>query len=248
MKVALVGYGKMAHAVEELATAKGIDVVDRFTRDRPLRVDEHTRAALADVVLIDLSVPEAVLDTVRAAVQLSRNLVIGTTGWGSRVDEIRRLVEPSTIGVVYGSNFSVGVNVFYRLAEQAAMMLSTIDAYDPYIFDWHHRFKKDSPSGTAIELQRRMAPYYGARQVPITSQRAGYIPSMHAVGFDSEADTIHMEHRTRSRRGLAEGALLAATWISSRRGFHDFREVMDSLLEPGHVPTPAVPTPAITVG
>jgi 4-hydroxy-tetrahydrodipicolinate reductase len=131
---------------------------------------------------------------------------------------------------VRGANFSVGVNVLYRLAEQAAKILSAVEGYDPYIHDWHHRFKLDKPSGTALEIQRRMARYYGEREVPITCQRAGYVPSVHWVGFDSEADTIHLEHRARNRNGLAEGALLAARWISGRSGFHDFREVLDDLL------------------
>jgi 4-hydroxy-tetrahydrodipicolinate reductase len=233
MKLALVGYGKMGRAVDELAPANGFDVLERFGREGPLRCDELTRRRLAGATLIDFSTADAVLDTVKTAVQLSLNVVIGTTGWLERIDDVRRLVETSGIGVVYAPNFSVGVNVFYRLVDEAARLLSAIDGYDPFILDWHHRFKKDSPSGTALEIQNRMARHYGERLVPITSQRAGYVPSLHAVGFDSEADTIHMEHRTRSRRGLAEGALLAATWIASHPGFHDFREVLDSVLESG---------------
>ena len=231
MKVALVGYGKMGRAVEELAPAKGFDVVDRFVRDRPLRADELTRHRIAGATLIDFSTADAVLDTVQSAARLSLNVVIGTTGWSDRIEDVRRVVEASDIGVVYAANFSVGVNVFYRLVDEAARLLSALDGYDAFILDWHHRFKKDSPSGTALEIQKRMARYYGERLVPITSQRAGYVPSLHAVGFDSEADTIYMEHRTRSRRGLAEGALLAAVWIAGHPGFHEFREVLDSVLE-----------------
>lgn len=234
MKVALVGYGKMGRVVEELAAVKGVAVVDRFTRSRPLRADQATRRALAGVAaLVDFSVPDAVVDTARAAAELSLPLVIGTTGWQERVDEVREVVEAAGIGVVRASNFSLGVNVFYRIVEQTAKILAAFDGYDPFIFDWHHRFKIDSPSGTALEIRQRMAPYYGERDVPITCQRAGYIPSMHAVGFDSAADTIHLEHRARSRQGLAEGALLAVRWIDGRSGFHEFQEVLDDLL-PGN--------------
>src|SRR6266851_5794468 len=232
MRLILVGCGQMGRAVEELATTKEIEIVERFTRDRPLRADQHMHRSHAGVVLIDFSVPDAVVDTVRAAAQLSLNLVIGTTGWRGRLDEIRAVVEASDIGMVHASNFSVGVNVFYRLVEQAAKILSMVDGYDPFILDWHHRFKKDSPSGTAIEIQKRMARYYGERHVPIASQRAGYVPSVHVVGFDSEVDTIHMEHRARNRRGLAEGALLAAQWVTGRTGVHEFGEVLDSLFQP----------------
>lgn len=231
MKLALVGYGKMGRVVEELAAVKGMGVACHFTRERPLRADSATREALAGVTaLVDFSVPEAVADTARAAAELSLPLVIGTTGWQDRLDEVREVVEASGIGAVRGANFSVGVNVFYRVVEQAAKLLSSIDGYAPFIHDWHHRFKLDSPSGTALEIRRRMARYYGEREVPITCQRAGYVPSVHWVGFDSAADTIHLEHRARNRQGLAEGALLAAQWIAGRSGFHDFREVLDDLL------------------
>jgi 4-hydroxy-tetrahydrodipicolinate reductase len=233
MKLALVGYGKMGRAVEELAAAKGIEVVDRLTRARPFRADESARRRLADATLIDFSSADAVADTVRTATELSLDLVIGTTGWQNRLDDVRAIVDESSAGVVYASNFSVGVNVLHHVVEDAARMLSALDEYDPFIVDWHHRFKKDSPSGTAVEIQKRMARHYGDRPVPITSQRAGYVPSVHSVGFDSEADTIHLEHRTRNRRGLAEGALLAAKWISGRCGLHEFGEVLDSVLQPG---------------
>jgi 4-hydroxy-tetrahydrodipicolinate reductase len=232
VKVALVGYGKMGKVVEELALAKGMEVVARFTRESPLRADDATRQALAGAVLVDFSVPEAVAGTVRTAGELGVPLVIGTTGWRDRLDEVRATVEAAGIGVgiVYGANFSLGVNVLYRLVEQAARIFSALEGYDPFITDWHHRFKLDSPSGTALELQRRMARHYGDREVPITCRRAGYVPSEHAVGFDSAADTLHLEHRARNRQGLAEGALLAAKWAGGHPGLHDFREVLDDLL------------------
>ena len=230
-RVALVGYGKMGRVVDEVAAARGVEVVDRFTRGRPLRADEATRRALDGVsALVDFSVPEAVADTARTAAELSLPLVIGTTGWQDRLDEVRELTERAGIGVVRAANFSLGVNVFYRLVEQAAKLLAEVDGYDPYIHDWHHRAKQDSPSGTALEIRRRMARYYGAREVPITCQRAGYVPSVHWVGFDSAADTIHLEHRARSRGGLAAGALLAARWIAGRSGFHEFGDILDDVL------------------
>jgi 4-hydroxy-tetrahydrodipicolinate reductase len=230
MKIALVGHGKMGRVVEDLALSTGVEVVGRFTRARPLCADDTTRQALSGAVLVDFSVPEAVPGTVRMAAELSLPLVIGTTGWQDRLDEVRERVGEAGIGVVQGANFSVGVNVFYRLVEQAAKILSAFDGYDPFIQDWHHRFKPDRPSGTALEIQRRMARYYVEREVPITCRRAGYVPSEHAVGFDSMADTIHLEHRARNRQGLGEGALLAAKWIAGRAGFHDFGDVLNDLL------------------
>jgi 4-hydroxy-tetrahydrodipicolinate reductase len=225
MKIALVGYGKMGRVVDDVAAVRGVEVVDRFTRQRPLRAN----AGLAGSTLVDFSVPEAVPETVRVAAELSLPLVIGTTGWQDRIDEVRAVIESSGVGAVRAANFSLGVNVFYRLAERAAKMLSAFE-YDPFIHDWHHRFKKDSPSGTALEIRRRMARHYGGREVPISCQRVGYVPSEHSVGFDSPADTIHLQHRARNRQGFAEGALLAAGWITGRAGFHDFEEVLDDVL------------------
>ncbi len=237
MKIALVGYGNMGRVVEEVATAKGIVVVERFDRRRPLTADGATREALRGVTaLVDFSVPEAVTGTVQAAAALALPLVIGTTGWQERLDAVRQTALTSGIGVVHGANLSLGVNVFYRLAEQAARLLAGFAGYDPFIQDWHHRAKRDSPSGTALELRRRMAVHLGEREVPITCRRAGYVPSEHAVGFDSAADTIVLEHRARNRRGFAEGALLAAQWISGRSGFYDFQAVLADVL-------PADPAP-----
>jgi 4-hydroxy-tetrahydrodipicolinate reductase len=231
VKLALVGYGKMGHAVEELAPSRGMEVVERFTRGRPLCSDEATRRALSGVAaIVDFSVPEAVAGTARAAAELALPLVIGTTGWQDRLPEVRAVVEGAGTGAVYAANFSLGVNVLYRLAERAAQLLAGVDGYDPFIHDWHHRFKLDSPSGTALELRRRMARFYGEREVPVSCQRAGYVPSVHQVGFDSAADTILLEHRARNRQGLAHGALLAARWIAGRTGFHGFDEALDDLL------------------
>ncbi len=244
MKVALVGYGKMGHVVEEVAARQGVEVVARYTRELPLDGGDGTPgarggwpAAAVAPVLIDFSVAAAVPATVRAAAARSLDLVIGTTGWHDRIEEVRSIAAAAGIGVVWGANFSLGINVFYRVVEQAAELLAALDGYDPFIHDWHHRFKRDSPSGTALEIRRRMARSYGEREVPITCQRSGYVPSVHSVTFDSEADTLHFEHRARNRQGLAEGALLAARWIAGRSGCYDFQQVLSDLL-------PAITPPA----
>jgi len=227
MKIALIGYGKMGRLIEEVARRQNIEVAARFTRAHPLRVDEETRQALGDATaLIEFSAPDAVLENIRAAAALSRNLVIGTTGWHNQLEEAGKIVASSNIGVVYGSNFSLGVNLFYQIVERAAQLFSAFDSYDPLIEESHHKFKKDAPSGTALVLQKVLATEYGERQISVTSVRAGYIPGTHAVSFDSTVDTIRLDHTARSREGFAEGALLAAKWISGRKGFYEFREVL----------------------
>src|SRR5262245_186489 len=185
MKIALLGYGKMGRIVETVAARHGIEIVMHFTRTRPCRSDEETRKALAETTLVDFSVPEAVLENIRVAAALSLDLVVGTTGWHHQLEAAREIVAGSDIGVVYGSNFSVGVNLFYQIVERAAQLFAAFDGYDPFIQELHHRFKKDAPSGTALVLQKLLAHSYEDRRISVTSVRAGQIPGTHAVSFDS---------------------------------------------------------------
>lgn len=251
MKVVLIGNGKMGRLVEEMCHQRSLEVVERFTSGRPLAADDGVRRRLAGVAAgIDFSRPEAVVGTVRAASELSLNLVVGTSGWQDDRERIQRLAAGAGIGIVWASNFSLGVNIFYRVTGEAAKLFSAIEAYDPFITDWHHKSKIDSPSATALELRRRLAAHYGDRDLPVVSLRAGHVPSVHAVGFDSDTDSVHLEHRARNRRGFAEGALLAARWIAGRSGFYEFREVLEELYpaaEPHYPPrtesAPSAPPP-----
>jgi len=228
MKIALIGYGKMGRLIEDIARRHDIETVTHFTRNHPFRADEATGESLAEVnALIDFSAPQAVLENIRAAAALSRHIVIGTTGWHNQLDEAKKIVESGNIGLVYGSNFSLGVNLFYQIVERAAQLFSSFDNYDPFLEESHHKFKKDAPSGTALVLQKILAKTYNERPIPVTSVRAGYVPGTHAVSFDSAVDTIRLEHTARNREGFAEGALLAAKWIVGRKGFYEFREILE---------------------
>lgn len=229
MKIALVGCGKMGRMVEAAAQRRGITVVARFTREQPLRADEGARQTLREApVLVDFSTPAAVLDNIRAAAGLSLNIVVGTTGWHHHLEEARQAVAKNNTGLVYGSNFSLGVNLFYQLVERAAQLFSAFDQYEAFIQEAHHKFKKDAPSGTALVLQKLLAEKYAPREVPVASTRAGHIPGTHTVSFDSPVDTISLEHVARNREGFAEGALLAAQWIAGRKGFYEFRELLQA--------------------
>lgn len=178
-------------------------------------------------VCVDFTTPEAAVENVRRVAALGCNLVVGTTGWHDRIHEVREAVERAGIGMVYGANFSIGVQLFYRAARALAEAFQPYTAYEPYISEAHHRFKKDAPSGTAIELKRRVEPVLGAREVPVASLRAGSIPGTHELGFDSEADTVILRHTARSRQGFAEGALYAARWIVGKKGLFSFTEILD---------------------
>jgi 4-hydroxy-tetrahydrodipicolinate reductase len=225
MKLALFGYGKMGQMIEQAAMRQGIEVVavlDPIT---------GSRGELSDAdVCIDFTEPRAALDNIKAAAAARLAIVVGTTGWYDQLDEARRLAEESGIGLVYGSNFSIGVNLMFKIADHAAELFSHFPSHDPYIEEAHHKFKKDAPSGTGLSLSRIVEAQYG-RAVPTSSTRAGYFPGKHTVGFDSEADTLAIVHTARSRAGFADGALIAAQWIAGRKGFYEFPEIIDEQLK-----------------
>jgi 4-hydroxy-tetrahydrodipicolinate reductase len=210
MKLALIGRGKMGSLVAELAPGAGWEIV-------PLEAAE---------VAVDFTVPHAVIDNVRRAAGLGVNLVVGTTGWHDRLDEARRIVAERGAGLVYSANFSIGVNLFFRIIRQAAEWIGRRPEYDPWIWEMHHAAKKDAPSGTALKLAALLQEAYGDRPFSIASNRAGQVPGTHTVGWDAEGDSLTFTHTARSRKGFALGALWAAQWIRGRQGFYEFSEVL----------------------
>jgi 4-hydroxy-tetrahydrodipicolinate reductase len=225
MKLALLGYGKMGRMVEQAAVREHCEVVCVID---PVA---GSRGKLSDAdVCVDFTEPRAVIENIKAAAAARVSMVVGTTGWHDRIDEARRLVEESGIGFVYGSNFSIGVNLMFKITEHAAELFSRFPSHDPFIEEAHHKHKKDAPSGTALSLKRIAEAKY-SRDIPTSSTRAGYFPGKHIVGFDSEADTLEIVHTARSRGGFAEGALLAARWIAGRKGFFEFSQIIDEQLK-----------------
>ncbi|HEX6729588.1 MAG TPA: dihydrodipicolinate reductase C-terminal domain-containing protein [Pyrinomonadaceae bacterium] len=229
MRIALFGRGAMGQLVAGEARKAGDEIgyiVSTKTAD--VSVDELATHLGGHDVAIDFSVAHAVLKNVEACARAGVALVEGTTGW-SQHDEAKRIVAQHNGALVYGANFSIGMNVFYRIIKGASKLFATLDQYAPFIEEAHHSRKRDAPSGTALKLCEFMTDRLG-REVPVSSTRAGYIPGTHRVGFDSEADQILLTHTARSRQGFASGALLAAHWIAGRKGVFEFGEVMDELL------------------
>jgi 4-hydroxy-tetrahydrodipicolinate reductase len=179
---------------------------------------------------IDFSIGAAVVKNIDACARAGVPLVEGTTGWKDQEAEIRKIIAEHDAALVYGANFSIGVNVFYRIVAQAASLMTGLDQYQAFIEEEHHSRKRDAPSGTALKLKGLMSEHIKA-EIPITSVRAGHIPGTHRVGFDSAADQIMLTHMARSREGFAAGALLAARWIIGRRGVFEFSEVIDEILK-----------------
>ncbi len=227
MKIAIIGYGKMGRLVEQVATARGHEVVARFDVDNNEHGEGLTAESLSGVaVAIEFSTPEAVVHNLRRVIALGVPAVVGTTGWYEHLDEIRALVKEHNGALVYSANFSVGMNLFFKIARYAAELFAQFAEYDPFLVEHHHKFKKDAPSGTALVIERLLRESYGERTPQALSIRAGYAPGTHELGFDSEADTIVLSHTARSRQGFALGAVFAAEQIVNRRGIYEFSELL----------------------
>lgn len=227
MKIALLGHGRMARVLEGHAREAGYDIgavlTSRNAGDAPRLLPGHG-------VAIDFSVPQAVIPHVTAAVAAGVPLVEGTTGWQGDEQRVREIVEGGRGALIYGANFSIGVNLFYRIVANAARLFNGVAGYEPYIEEAHHAGKRDAPSGTALALQALVSRELGGRSVPVTSTREGDIAGTHRVGLGSHADEIVLVHAARSRLGFAAGALLAARWIAGKQGVYRFADVLDDVL------------------
>lgn len=230
MKLALIGYGAMGQLVETLARAAGDEIGLTVTsRDASLDALELATALRGHDAALDFSVGATTLRNVEACARAGVPLVEGTTGWKDQEADVRRIVAEYDAALVYGANFSIGVNIFYKIVAHASGLMAALNQYQAFIEEEHHSRKRDAPSGTALKLKELMAERIKT-EIPIASTRAGHIPGTHRVGFDSAADQIVLTHMARSREGFAAGALLAARWIVGRKGISEFSQVMDEIL------------------
>jgi 4-hydroxy-tetrahydrodipicolinate reductase len=229
MKLALFGNGAMGQLVHARARDEGHEVALVLTsRDAKRSAGEMDDALRGIDAAIDFSVAGAVLANASACARARVPLVEGTTGWNAALPEVRRVMEEHGGSFIYGANFSIGVNLFYRIVARAAELFQGMEDYAPFIEEAHHARKRDAPSGTALRLRYLLATT--GREIPISSTRAGFIPGTHRVGFDAVADQITLTHTARTREGFASGALLAARWIAGRRGVYEFSEMLEEIL------------------
>jgi len=235
MKIGLIGYGAMGQLVGELAVQRGHEIALKVDLEGAGRSIEDLAESMRPCdVAVDFSIADSVPKNAEAAAHSQVPLVVGTTGWLTEVENVRRIIEASDGAFVYGANFSIGVQIFYRIAARAAELFRNVEVYDPFIEEAHHKRKRDAPSGTALQLEKIARQHLG-REIPTASTRAGYIPGTHRLGFDSAADQILITHEARSREGFAAGALMAAEWIVGRKGFYEFSEVFDEIIKSGWV-------------
>ena len=234
MRIALIGYGKMGREIDAIGRDQGETIA------RVFEVDDRVRAeGLGDVdVCIDFSTPDAVVSNIRAAIEARRDIVVGTTGWHEHLPEFRSAAKES--GLLYSTNFSLGMNYFFRIVKRAAELINGAPDYDPYVHEIHHRQKVDSPSGSALTLAQIVLESIdrktqiltkppdgkiGPEMLHVTSSRVGVVTGTHTVAFDSDADLIELKHFAKSRRGFALGALKAARWLRGRKGVYTMDDV-----------------------
>ena len=224
MRLLVVGHGRMGQLVEKLAPEHGFEVAAIAEVHTPIPVALE-KAGPVDVA-IEFSLPEAVPKNVAALAARHINVVIGTTGWQDHEAALRSLADRSGIGVLASANFSIGMNIFRFLVEQASRTFVTTDA-GAWIHEAHHAAKMDAPSGTARLLfdAMRLAGY--SRSIDVSSTRAGHIPGTHVVGFDGSSETVTLTHTVRDRAVFAHGALEAAKWVNGRRGWFSMRDMIN---------------------
>jgi 4-hydroxy-tetrahydrodipicolinate reductase len=243
LKIALIGYGKLGREIEAIAIAKGHHIVTKVDSSNAIKT--LTAEGLNGVdVCIDFSSPGCVVDNIKKIATLRKPIVVGTTGWYDRLDEMRQIVLDNDIGFLYAPNFSIGVLLFMHMVADAAKLMDRFDEYDVAAIEMHHNAKKDSPSGTAgalaqlilNNLQRKDCIIHNledekiaSNQLHVTSVRCGNEPGSHTIVFDSPSDSITLTHRARNRAGFAIGAITAAAWIKDKKGFFSLEDMLATI-------------------
>lgn len=245
MKLALIGYGKMGKAVEAIALQRNHSIVKIDPIEKGADFLEINSQSLTGVdVCIDFTTPATVMENVKKISALGKNIVVGTTGWYDKMDEMKALIK--NVGCLWSSNFSIGMNVFFRSVRQTAKMINNLPEYDAAVFEIHHNQKKDSPGGSAQiagkiileEIKRKrkiVADRFTDRkpeadELHVASIRCGSIAGTHNVLFDSAVDTIELRHIARGRDGFGFGAVLAAEFVNGKKGFFGIDDLMNGII------------------
>ena len=227
LRLAIVGDGKMGRAINDLARERGFVVTVMLgAADNPDGT-AISRARLGEAeVVVEFTEPEAAPANIIAAARAGYPVVTGTTGWATRLDEVRSAVTEANGALVHAPNFSIGVNLFLAIAAAAGRIMRSAPEFDAHILETHHAAKKDAPSGTAIALERSAAAALG-RSIPTSSVRTGHVPGTHELWFDGAFEQLRLMHMARDRRVFADGALRAAMWVRGKRGIFTMRDVLD---------------------
>jgi 4-hydroxy-tetrahydrodipicolinate reductase len=236
MKIALIGYGRMGHEIESVALERGHIIGKIIDLDNNGELNPENFAEI-DVV-IEFSSPESAFENISKCLKMSKPVVSGTTGWLKNYDQAADLCKSQGTSFIHSSNYSVGVNILFRLNSELAKIMDRHREYTPEIEEVHHIKKLDAPSGTAISLAESIKKYHQNiegwcfkddlkfNHIPVRSVREGTVPGTHYVTWNSEIDSITIKHEARSRRGFALGAILAAEFIFQRQGLFTMNDVL----------------------
>lgn len=230
MKIALVGYGKMGKIIDEISQSRGHEVVARL-KETP------NRESLKDAdVVIEFSNPEAAFENIKVCLENKIPVICGTTGWLDKKPEIERIAVEQNSAFLYGSNFSLGVNLFFAINEKLAKLMNNVDEYQCQLEEIHHIHKKDAPSGTAISIAEGIIENskYEAwkldetkdKELGIFAIREDEVPGTHSVFYRSEVDEIEIKHTAFNRNGFALGAVIASEWIVGKQGIFSMKDVL----------------------
>ena len=232
MKIALLGYGKMGKAIEQIAVKRGHEIT--------LIVTKETDDFCLDVVdvAIDFSLPDAAFKNIVQCFEQHTPVVCGTTGWLDKYDEAVTLCEQMEGAFIYASNFSLGVNVFFEINDYLAKMMAQLEQYKVTMEEIHHTQKLDAPSGTAITLAENIIKHSsryntwkleapGQNDIPISAQRIPEVPGTHTVTYESTVDSITIKHIAHNRDGFALGAVIAAEWLKDKKGVFTMKDVLN---------------------
>ncbi len=241
MNIGLIGYGKMGREVERIAQELNHKIILKLNSKFNFEnIDDLNLINEVDV-FIDFSTPSAFLKNINYVSRYGKNIVVGTTGWYDEISKVREIVEKSDIGLIYGSNFSIGMNIVFKLVELAGRFFNKFSEYDVFIEEIHHAQKLDSPSGTALklfeilskEIERKREKFIERplgkippEVIQIVSVRSGNFFGNHSVVFDSVFDTIEIKHIAKGRAGFAIGAIKAGEFILGKKGFYKFEEIL----------------------
>jgi 4-hydroxy-tetrahydrodipicolinate reductase len=240
MKIALIGYGKMGQAIEKIALERGHEISCIVTSHNPI---EHVDFSTTDVA-IEFTKPELATKHIIHCMNSSVPLVVGTTAWHEELETIKAICEDKNGSLLYASNFSLGVNIFFEINKRLAELLSDHPEYKAEIEEIHHLQKLDAPSGTAIEIAKGIVSYnqnyndwktgLNARpevnddELPIIAKREPNVPGTHTVNYVSEIDTLSMTHQAHNRKGFALGAVIAAEWVVTKKGVFTMSNILNS--------------------
>ena len=232
MNIALLGYGKMGKTIEQIAIKRGHNIVLRIDKD-----DKNYDITKADVA-IDFSIPTVAFNNISNCINNNVPVISGTTGWLDKYDDAVALCKEKKGAFIYASNFSLGVNIFFELNKTLAKMMSALKQYSVSMEEIHHTQKLDAPSGTAITLADGVIEHHeeysnwkleenGESTIPIVAKRIEDVPGTHTVTYESEVDTINIEHIAHTRQGFALGAVVAAEWIAGKTGVFTMNDVLN---------------------